>query len=104
VRVFEGRDGSGTLRGRAATADQLFDLAQRIMGADRAYTIFRSYAAGQGETSPFPTVDDAFIAHLERRMAASVGAASARAMILSARGPRPSASTNWSASPTRPLA
>ena len=86
VRVFEGRDGSGTLRGRAATADQLFDLAQRIMGADRAYTIFRSYAAGQGETSPFPTVDDAFIAHLERRMAASVGAASARAMVLSATG------------------
>ncbi len=86
VRVFSDRGGSGALRGRAASADQLFDLAQRIMGADRAYGIFRSYAASKGETTEFPAVDDAFIAHLERRMAASVGAASARAMILSATG------------------
>ncbi len=86
VRVFSDRGGSGALRGRAASADQLFDLAQRIMGADRAYGIFRSYAVSKGETTEFPRVDDAFIAHLERRMAASVGAASARAMILSATG------------------
>ena len=86
VRVFSDRGGSGALRGRAASADQLFDLAQRIMGADRAYGIFRSYALSRGQTTEFPFVDDAFIAHLERRMAASVGAASARAMILSATG------------------
>lgn len=86
VQVFNDRGGQGALRGRAASADQLFDLAQRIMGADRAYGIFRDYAAGQGATTEFPAVDDAFIAHLERRMAASVGAASARAMILSATG------------------
>ncbi len=86
VRVFSDRGGSGALRGRAASADQLFDLAQRIMGADRAYGIFRTYALSKGETTEFPQVDDAFIAHLERRMAASVGAASARAMILSATG------------------
>ena len=86
VRVFSDRGGSGALRGRAATADQLFDLAQRTMGADRAYGIFRAYALSKGETTEFPLVDDAFIAHLERRMAASVGAASARAMILSATG------------------
>jgi len=86
VRVFEERGDAGTLRGRAATVDQLFDLAQRIMGADRAYGIFRRYAESQGQASTFPTVDDGFIAHLERRMAASVGAASARAMILSVTG------------------
>ncbi len=86
VRVFSDRGGSGARRGRAASADQLFDLAQRIMGADRAYGIFRNYAVSKNETTEFPLVDDAFIAHLERRMAASVGAASARAMILSATG------------------
>ena len=86
VRVFSDRGGSGTLRGRSASADQLFNLAQRIMGADRAFGIFRSYARSQGETTQFPRVDDAFIAHLERRLAASVGAASARAMMLSATG------------------
>ena len=86
VGVFREEADAGTLRGGAASADQLFDLAQRIMGADRAYDIFRSYAVSQGAATEFPTVDDAFIAHLERRMAASVGAASARAMILSVAG------------------
>ncbi len=86
VRVFSDRGGAGTVRGRAASADQLFDLAQRIMGPDRAYAIFRRYAASRGEATEFPSVDDAFVAHLERRLAASVGAASARAMILSVTG------------------
>jgi Na+/proline symporter/nitrogen-specific signal transduction histidine kinase len=81
----EGAKGS-TVRGRAASADQLFDLAQRIMGADRAWDIFRNYARVKGEATEFPSVDDAFVAHLERRLAASVGGASARAMILSVTG------------------
>ncbi len=86
VGVFrEGAD-EGTLRGGDASADQLFDLAQRVMGADRAYDIFRNYARARGQVTEFPLVDDAFIGHLERRMAASVGAASARAMILSVTG------------------
>jgi len=86
VRVFSDRGSTGTTHGRDASADQLFDLAQRIMGADRAYAIFRDYAAARGQTTVFPVVDDAFIAHLERRLAASVGAGSARAMVLSATG------------------
>lgn len=81
VRVFSDRGEAGAVRGRAASADQLFDLAQRIMGADRAYAIFRNYAISTGQATEFPAVDDAFISHLERRMAASVGAASAQAMI-----------------------
>lgn len=71
---------------RTVSVDRLFDLAQRVMGADRAYRTFRSYAAQTGSRSDFPTVNDAFIGHLERRFAASVGAASARAMMLEATG------------------
>lgn len=69
------------LVGRAASADSLFDLAQRVMGANQAYGIFQNYARAKNEKTEFPIPDDAFINHLERRMASSVGAASARAMI-----------------------
>lgn len=74
-------DGGQQLVGRTASADTLFNLAQRVMGANEAYKIFRNYAGKQGQMTEFPEPDDAFINHLERRMAASVGAASARAMI-----------------------
>jgi Na+/proline symporter/nitrogen-specific signal transduction histidine kinase len=75
------RDGAQQLVGRTASSDTLFDLAQRVMGPNRAYSIFQNYARSQDQDSEFPVPDDAFINHLERRMAASVGAASARAMI-----------------------
>lgn len=67
--------------GREASADTLFDLAQRIMGPDRAYQLFRSHAASVGATTAFAEPDDAFISLLEQRLAASIGAASARVMI-----------------------
>ncbi len=76
-----GSEGGQRLVGRAASADTLFDLAQRVMGANQAYGIFRNYAQAHNQKAEFPVPDDAFINHLERRMASSVGAASARAMI-----------------------
>ncbi|UUX51625.1 sensor histidine kinase [Nisaea acidiphila] len=66
---------------RSASAEDLFILAQRILGAEEALRLFREFAAGQGLDGDFPQPTDAFIAHLERRLAGSIGAASARAMI-----------------------
>ena len=81
VDAFETGQGGRHLVGRTASADTLFDLAQRVMGPNRAYGIFQNYARSNNNGAEFPVPDDAFINHLERRMAASVGAASARAMI-----------------------
>jgi len=82
VDVFRTNAESGQqLVGRTASADALFNLTQRIVGPNEAYRIFQSYARDDGQPTEFPEPDDAFINHLERRMAASVGAASARAMI-----------------------
>ncbi|MEQ8332125.1 sensor histidine kinase [Nisaea sp.] len=66
---------------RSASTEDLFILAQRILGSDEAQRVFREFAEGQGLEGDFPHPTDAFIAHLERRLTGSIGAASARAMI-----------------------
>ncbi len=82
VDVFRANtEGGQQLVGRTASTDTLFNLAQRVVGANEAYRIFQSYARKDGQATEFPEPNDAFINHLERQMAASVGAASARAMI-----------------------
>jgi len=54
------------------------EAGQQLIG--RAASV-QNYARDMGQKTEFPIPDDAFINHLERQMAASVGAASARAMI-----------------------
>jgi Na+/proline symporter/nitrogen-specific signal transduction histidine kinase len=71
---------SGLIR-RSATAYDLSILAQRILGANEARELFRQAAREQGVAGDTPVVDDAFITQVERKLAGSVGAASARAMI-----------------------
>ncbi len=66
---------------RSATVQQLSVLAQRILGANEAREFFRQTARAQGLAGDTPVADDAFITRLERELAASVGAASARALI-----------------------
>lgn len=66
---------------RTAAIDDLYILAQRILGADAAYHLFRAAARRQGEPGSLPRPDAAFIAALEREFAGSVGGASARVMI-----------------------
>ncbi|MEZ5934038.1 MAG: sensor histidine kinase [Alphaproteobacteria bacterium] len=66
---------------RSATGRDLFVLAQRILGADAAHHLFAKMAGQGGAARHEPVVDDAFIDQLERQLAGSVGAASARAMI-----------------------
>lgn len=66
---------------RSATGRDLFVLAQRILGADAAHLLFTRMSGQIGASRHHPFVDDAFINQLERQLAGSVGAASARAMI-----------------------
>ncbi|OAB56696.1 sodium:solute symporter [Phormidium willei BDU 130791] len=66
---------------RSATTKDLFRLTQRILGAERAYQIFRDYARRQGRSDHLPAPDPPLIAYVERQLASSVGAASARSLV-----------------------
>jgi Na+/proline symporter/nitrogen-specific signal transduction histidine kinase len=66
---------------RQATAQDLSILAERILGANEALETFREAARAQGLAGNVPVADNTFITQLERRLAGSVGAASAHALI-----------------------
>jgi Na+/proline symporter/nitrogen-specific signal transduction histidine kinase len=66
---------------RSATTHDLSILAQRILGANEALETFREAARAQGLEGNLPIPDNAFITQLERKLAGSVGAASAHALI-----------------------
>jgi hypothetical protein len=71
---------------RSAATEDLFILAQRILGVEAARHLFAEMAREQGLTSGLPAATDVFIARLERQLAGSVGAASAHAMVGQAAG------------------
>src|SRR5690606_22179896 len=71
---------SGVVR-RSASVRDLSVLAQRILGANEAHDLFRQAAREQGLAGATPIADDAFITQLERKLAGSVGAATARALV-----------------------
>ena len=64
-----------------ANSEDLFVLAQRIMGAEPARKLFDDMALEQGNAHSLPSPSDVVIARLERELAGSVGAASAHAMV-----------------------
>ena len=66
---------------RSATTEDLFRLTQRILGSERAFRIFRDYARAQGRSDHLPAPDPTLIAYVERQLASSVGAASARSLV-----------------------
>ena len=81
VNVF---DHSGRAQGwdaARATSEDLMVMTQRILGAEEAQTLFRNEAARQGLDGGLPEPTQGFLQHLERELAASVGAATAHAMI-----------------------
>ncbi len=81
VNVF---DHSGPTRGWSrggAEAEDLLAMAQGILGADEAQGFFQAQAAAQGKAGFLPDTTPEFFAALERRLAGSVGAATAHAMI-----------------------
>jgi hypothetical protein len=82
VDVFRG-DAGGTPRfvEGLATSEDLFVLAQRILGTEPARALFDEMARGQGRATGLPQPTDAVISRLERELAGSVGAASAHAMV-----------------------
>ncbi len=67
--------------GGAGGAEDLLILAQRIMGARQAQSLFARHAARQGKSGYLPDPTPEFIEALERELAGSVGAATAHAMI-----------------------
>lgn len=74
------RPGSrGALSRGSATSNDLYFVAQRVLGEERATLVFRSAGADAGtvDTEPAP----AFIDQLERELAGSIGAASAHVML-----------------------
>ncbi len=83
VDVFRATDGrsSGVTIRRSATSEDLFTLAQRILGTGPAHNLFSAAAREQGSLSGLPAPTDEFIQALERELTGSVGAASAHAMV-----------------------
>lgn len=65
----------------AAQSEDLFVLAQRILGSDPARSLFDEIAKTQGTATGLPYASDAMISRLERELAGSIGAASAHAMV-----------------------
>jgi Na+/proline symporter/signal transduction histidine kinase len=81
VKVFDQESPArGWSRG-GAEAEDLLVLSQGILGADQAQRFFRAQAAAQGKAGFLPDTTADFIEALERRLAGSVGAATAHAMI-----------------------
>jgi Na+/proline symporter/nitrogen-specific signal transduction histidine kinase len=64
-----------------AEPEALLNMAQRILGEETALSFFEAEAAVQGKAGYLPDMTPAFLAALERRLAGSVGAATAHAMI-----------------------
>jgi len=82
VDVFRLDKSTGSyLVSRSATSEDLFTLAQRILGADPAQRLFTEMARQQGSAQGLPDATDKLVQTLERELAGSVGAASAHAMV-----------------------
>ncbi len=82
VNVFKAGAGNTEAWARgAAEPEDLLIMAQRILGDDDALALFEAEARTQGKAGYLPDPTPDFVARLERRLAGSVGAATAHAMI-----------------------
>ena len=82
VDVFRGSAGKSLrFAPGSATSEDLFVLAQRILGTHPARSLFDEMAREQGSSDSLPAPSDTVIARLERELAGSIGAASAHAMV-----------------------
>lgn len=66
---------------RSAASRDIFRLAHRILGPQRAHRIFQDYTRRRGRIDDMPDRDEPLIAHVERELASTVGAASARSLV-----------------------
>ena len=81
VNIFEHSTNARSWSGSSAQAEDLMVMAQRILGAREAQTLFSSYAREQGASSDLPIPTPDFLEELERELGSSVGAATAHAMV-----------------------
>jgi len=82
VDVYKSTAGSASnISAEVADSEDLFVLAQRILGGGPAKRLFDEMASSQGIKSGLPHPTDAVVARLERELAGSIGAASAHAMV-----------------------
>lgn len=81
VNVYEHSRGIYGWQGAAGMADDLLVTAQRILGRARAGSLFQAAARAQDRDGDLPDLTPDFLERLEREMAASVGAATAHAMV-----------------------
>ena len=81
VNVFDGGTGPRIWAQGRAEPEALLVMAQRILGDDEAQVFFEAGAAAMGKDGMLPDPTPEFVAGLERRLAGSVGAATAHAMI-----------------------
>jgi len=84
VDVFRRPPAEAQIWRRSAAVEELYALLQRFIGTERADRAFRDYAAQHGQRiGDMPEADADLIAFVERLLAGSVGAASARGMVAS---------------------
>jgi len=82
VDVFRRPPAEAQVWRRSAAIEDLYALLQRFIGPERAARAFADYAAERGGHAPGrPEADAELIAFVERQLAGSVGAASARGMV-----------------------
>ena len=81
VNVFDHSTQARGWDAALATSEDLMIMTQRILGPADALSLFREEAARQGVSGHLPEPTQDFLQRLERELAASVGAATAHAMI-----------------------
>lgn len=81
VNVLEHAGQARSWTASVAGSEDLMIMAQRILGAREAQAFFRREARAQGLSGGLPEPTPAFVQGLERELAASVGAATAHAMV-----------------------
>lgn len=81
VNVLDDANQSQGWTASVAGSEDLMVMAQRILGAAEAQAFFRAQAQAQGLAGHLPEPTPALVQALERELAASVGAATAHAMV-----------------------
>ena len=81
VNVDRYAPGASGWRAGSGEAEDLLIMSQRILGTTEAQDVFRAAAEAQGSKTFLPDVTPEFLERLERRLAGSVGAATAHAMV-----------------------
>lgn len=81
INAFDYASGARGWQRGIAEAEDLLVMSQRLLGPAEAQALFLAEATAQGKAGFLPDVTPEFVETLERRLAGSVGAATAHAMI-----------------------